>query len=297
VARLGLVALLALPIGCGGEGADGRTVGVVAPFYPVAEAVRRVGGERVRVTDLTPPGAEAHDLELTTGQRDRIEDADVVFVLGRGFQPAVEAAARRRDGPTVVILDRLRVVRGAPGELRTDPHVWLDPVAYREVVDVVAAALAAADPAGAAGYRRRAARFGAEIEAVHDRYRSGTRECERRLLVTAHEAFGWLAARYGLRQEGIAGIEPGQEPSPDRLAELARLVERTGTTTIFTEERASPRLARALARDAGVRTEVLDTLETLSPQRARRGEGYVSVMDRNLTRIRDALGCGAPGRR
>ncbi len=286
-----LVLVLVLPAGCGGDGSDRGALEVVAPFYPVAEAVRRVGGERVRVTDLTPPGAEAHELELTTGQRDLIDDADLVFVMGRGFQPAVEAAARGRDGRTVVILDRLRAVRRAPAGLRNDPHVWLDPLAYREVVELVAAELSAADPDDAAAYRRRAERAAARLERLHDRYRDGTRSCERRLLVTAHEAFGWLAARYGLRQEGIAGIDPGQEPSPARLAELARLVERTGTTTIFTEEQASPRLARALARDAGVRTEVLDTLETLSPQRIRRGEDYVSVMDANLARIRAALGC------
>jgi len=264
---------------------------VVAPFYPVAAAARVVGGDRVRVVDLTPPGAEAHDLELTPGQSARVEDADLVFVMGRGFQPALEAAARRRDGPTVTILDELDALRRAPPERREDPHVWLDPVVYREVVAVVAGALVRLDPDRADEYRRRARAFTSALGRLDARYREGLRRCERRLLVTAHEAFGWLAARYGLRQEGIAGISPEQEPSPARLAALARLVARTGTTTIFTEEQASPRVARALARDAGVRTEVLDTLETLSEAQVRAGDDYVSVMERNLAKIRAALGC------
>lgn len=292
-ATAGLVVLAVVALaGCRTPGSgDSSVPEVVAPFYPVAEAARVVGGDRVRVVDLTPPGSEAHDLELTPSQSARVEDAPLVFVMGRGFQPALEAAARRRDGPTVTILDELDVTRTAPAALRDDPHVWLDPVAYREVVGVVADALARLDRDRADGYRRRARAFGASLERLDRRYREGLRRCERRLLVTAHEAFGWLAARYRLRQEGIAGIAPEQEPSPGRLTALARLVERTGTTTIFTEEQASPRVARALARDAGVRTEVLDTLETLAPARTQAGEDYLSVMERNLAKIRKALDC------
>src|SRR5436189_6385560 len=91
---------------------------VVAAFYPVAYAAQRVGGNRVAVTNLTPAGAEPHDLELTPKQIDAVLDADVVFDLGQGFQPAVEKAAEQRDGPTVSLLRS-----GA-----RDPHTWLDPV-------------------------------------------------------------------------------------------------------------------------------------------------------------------------
>ena len=113
-----LVAGGALVLGACGGGDDGAAnsssqVPVVAAFYPLAEAVRQVGGDAVRVTDLTPAGAEPHDLELTTRQVDALEDADLVVAMGHDFQPAVEDVARRRaEDQTVFVLDDLSIDAG-----------------------------------------------------------------------------------------------------------------------------------------------------------------------------------------
>jgi zinc transport system substrate-binding protein len=262
-------------------GAPGR-ISVVAGFAPLADAAREVGGRRVRVEDLTPAGAEPHDLELTSDAVDSLLDADLALVLGHDFQPAVEHAAADRSGPTLRALDVV-----SRGRRADDPHVWLDPVRYRAIVAAVARRLEHADPAHAREYRPNAARIDAELQALDARYRAGLASCTSRALVTAHEAFGFLAERYGLVQHGVAGIDPEAEPDPDTLARLADLVRREGVRTVFTERLGSPRVARTLAREAGgIRTAVLDPLE--SP---RRGTGYVAAMDANLARLRAALGC------
>lgn len=282
------VALVVAAGACGsddGGSANGR-VEVVAGFYPLAEAVQRVGGDRVAVENLTPAGAEPHDLELTPDQVDAIQDAALVVLMGDGFQPALEDAAARRDGPTLEVLD----VLDAGG--KSDPHVWLDPVRYGEIVDAVAQALADLDPAHRSEYERNAAAFHAEITRVDEQYRAGLRDCARRTIVTAHDAFGHLAARYDLTQEAIAGIDPDAEPGAARLAELADLVADQGITTIFTEALVSTRVADALAREAGgVRTETLNPLEGLTRRERDRGDDWASVMERNLTKLRTALGC------
>jgi zinc transport system substrate-binding protein len=186
-----------------------------------------------------------------------------------------------------VVLDHIRA-RARPH----DPHVWLDPVRYRAVVVAVAESLAAADPANARRYRANAERFGARLTALDQEYASGLARCASRTIVTAHEAFGWLADRYRLRQVAIAGIDPESEPTPDRIAELADLAARRGVTTVFTEELVSPRVARTVAREAGgLRTSVLDPLEGLSDRRIAAGDDYVRVMERNLRRLRAALRC------
>lgn len=256
--RAVLISILVLVAGgCASvDGEDGG--GVVAGHYPLAWAAERLGAD---VTDLTPAGAEPHDLELDADQVDAIEDAGTVVLLGGGFQPALEEVA----DDAVLVLDEL----GESG----DPHVWLDPVLMAEVVEVVAGALGA-DPAPVV----------AELEALHGRYEAGLADCDRRLVVTAHEAFGRLADRYGLEQEALAGLEPDQEPDPARLADLVDLVRAEGVTTVFTEEKASPEVAEALAREAGVDTAVLDTIET-------GGGDYVERMDANLAALREALGC------
>jgi zinc transport system substrate-binding protein len=271
-------AVLALPVS--GAAAASRTA-VVASFYPIAWAAQQVGGGRVSVTNLTPPGAEPHDLELNPDQIDHVLDADVVFELGRGFQPAVEQAAEQRDGPTVELL--------AKGT--TDPHIWLDPFRMTGIVRTVRRELTKVDPKGRSRYASNAKRLLAELDALDTRYRTGLAHCDRNVIVTAHEAFGHLARRYGLRQEGVAGLSPDAEPDAKRIAQLTDLVKRDGVTTVFTEELLSPRIADTLAREAGVRTETLNPLEGLTAHELKRGDDYLSVMATNLGKLQTALGC------
>jgi zinc transport system substrate-binding protein len=287
-----VVALALVATGCASathsSTTDSGRVKVVAAFYPVAAAAQRVGGSCVEVTNLTPAGAEPHDLELIPDQVDEIQDAGVVFVMGHGFQPAVERAAEDRDGPTIKVLDGLR------SKDSTDPHVWLDPVRYSKLVDTVAAALVKVAPKCEAKIEANAQRYQAEIARVGDEYAAGLAHCKRHTIVTAHEAFGYLASRYGLTQEGITGISPDEEPNAARLAELADLVHDKGITTIFTEELVSPRVADALAREAGgVKTETLNPLEGLTDHEIARGDDWASVMGTNLAKLRAALGCTA----
>ena len=246
----------------------------------------------MHVNDLTPAGAEPHDLEVTTRQVDALEDADLVVGMGHGFQPAVEAVAKKRDSGTVFMLDDLPVDAGdkkvaAEGGKGLDPHVWLDPVLMKQIVQVVEEQLADADPDHGAMYSANAARYVARIDALDAEYRQGLAQCRRKKIVTAHEAFGWLAKRYGLDQHAIAGIAPDQEPSANRIAELADLAERDGVTTIFTETLVSPKVAQTLAREAGgLKTKTLNPLEGLTDRGLKQGADYVSVMKDNLRTLR-----------
>ena len=265
------------------QGSD-RRLEVVAGFYPLYEAARLVGGDRVEVENLTAAGAEPHDLELTTRQVDLVEDADVVLYLGGGFQPALEDAARRSSARPVDLLEGADLLGG-------DPHVWLDPVRFRGLVDGVRDALAEADPGGAATYEAAASAFARELDALHRDYGARLGPCRSRLLVTSHGAFRYLAERYGLEARPIAGLSPDDEPDPAELAELAETARAGGVTTVFSETLASPGIAETLAREAGARTAVLDPLEGLSDRRQQAGEGYVSVMRANLETLAAGLGC------
>lgn len=283
-----LLAVTAGAAACGESGSGNDDPTVVTGFYPLAEAVASVATERIGVVNLTPPGVEPHDLELTTDEADRIEDADLVVLLGGGFQPALEAAAERRDGPTVQILDELAVDGGG------DPHIWLDPTVMAQIVEAVTAALIEVFPGDSVSMERRSRVYREDLLALAGRYDETLDDCERRTFVTAHAAFGALAERFGLTQESIAGLSPDEEPDPRRLSQLTDLVRDRGITTVFSEELVSPEVAETLAREAGVETDVLDPLEGLSKARIAAGEGYITVMERNLERLADALGCRQP---
>lgn len=300
----GLLAIAFAATACSptSPGAGSGSTRVVVGAYPLEEAARVVGGDRVDVINLTPPGVEPHDLELAPDDVEAILTADVVVLIGGGFQPALEDAVGQAEGIVVDALDVVSTLAPPsdeheggdghePGELAADPHVWLDPMRFAQVVGAISEALARADPPEAAGFEARADRYVRGLEALDEEFATGLASCATRTIVVNHAAFGYLAEAYGLAQHAISGIAPEAEPDPARMAELAELVRREDVATIFTEELASPEVAETLAREAGVGTAVLDPVEGLSVERQEAGEDYGSVMRRNLAALRSALGC------
>jgi zinc transport system substrate-binding protein len=289
---------------CGDDGDDRAgtgdgTVLVVASFYPLAEAAERIGGDRVEVVNLTPAGSEPHDIELTSRQVDRLEDADVVLYVGQGFQPAVEEIAGRRSAGAVDLSKAVELKAGASADLaedegegsEVDPHFWLDPKLMAKAAGEVARALVEASPGNKAAFETNAGAYGAELAALDEEFSTALKSCERSAIVTAHAAFFYLAERYGLTQRSIAGLSPEAEPDADRLSLLADQIEEEGITTVFYEELVSPTVARALAEEAGVATAVLSPIEGLTERQAAAGKDYAAVMRENLAALRLALGC------
>ncbi|HET6531135.1 MAG TPA: metal ABC transporter substrate-binding protein [Actinoplanes sp.] len=301
--RIVLAVLLALGLtaGCGRVAATERDPSVVTAFYPLEFLSSRLAGDTMTVTNLTKPGAEPHDLELTAEQMGRISNATLVVHLA-GFQPAVdeavaqEAADRAFDVGSVVELLPAEADHDhgeeAPGEHADaagsrDPHVWLDPVRFAEITDALGERLATVNPAHAADYRERAAGLHRDLDALNAEYAAGLRNCARREIVTSHTAFHYLADRYDLTEIGISGISPEAEPAPGRLAEVAHEARETGATTIFFETLVSPQVADTIAREVGATTAVLDPIEGLTQP----GADYLTVMRGNLAALRQALGC------
>jgi zinc transport system substrate-binding protein len=283
--RIVLVLVVALAAsGCAASGTGSSATRVVAGFYPLAYLAQQIGGAGVAVTNLTPAGAEPHDLELTAGDVREVQDARLVLYLGAGFQPALQRAVEDRSGPSLDLLVDQKLATGPDegGHTATDPHVWLDPLRFARMATAVASALD--DPGAASGLVRRLRRLDRE-------YRRGLAECARREIVTSHAAFGYLASRYGLEQVPLTGLSPEAEPSPRDLERLVRTVEATSATTVFSERLVSPKLADTVAREAGVTTAVLDPLEGLTGDEVAGGDDYFTVMRRNLAALRQALGC------
>lgn len=260
---------------CGGDSDEPGATHVVAGFYPLAFAAEEIRGVDVEVTNLTPAGAEPHDLELTPREVEEILGADLVLYVGEGFQPAVEEAVESGDVAALDVLEGLELRDG-------DPHVWLDPALFAQVVDRIAIELG-----DGTGSRLLATR----LNDLDEAYEAGLADCERRELVTTHDAFGYLAARYGLEVIPITGLAPEAEPSPQDLEAVAELVEERGVTTVFTETLLSPELGETVAREAGATTATLNPLEGLAEDEIAQGEDYFSVMEANLEALRQGLGC------
>lgn len=292
--------LVLVTVGCRNNGprkdsnGDGK-VSVVASVFPIAEAARAVGGELAKVTDLTPPGVEPHDLELTSDQVDSVLDADLVLALGKDFQPGFEEVASQRKWGTNVLLESLASVTDAPTNARDtledDPHMWLDPMLMKLIVGEIVLAFGQVDPENIPTYQLNSERYLAELTELDERFDRVLATCKQSTIVVAHEAFGWLAQRYGLIQLSLAGPSPEQEPDPRNLADLAERMKSSGITTVFTEPLAPPGVAETLAREAGAKVATLDPLEVLSVDQQDKGATYRSVMEDNLMALSAALEC------
>jgi zinc transport system substrate-binding protein len=248
---------------------------VVAAIAPLAEIVREISSSDTQVTTLAAPGVEPHDLELTASQINEIEDADLVVYV-RGLIPQLDKAVDNRKRTSLDVLTAVDTVR-VDGAI--DPHVWLDPTRFVKIGEAIGASLSSVDKAKLAAYT-------GSINKLQDDFSTGLKSCKHREIVTAHEAFGYLAERFDLKQISVSGLSPEAEPDPQRLAELTDIIKQTGATTVFAEQEANNDFADALAREAGAKVAVLSPMEWIPD-----GSTYSSVMRANLAALRSALGC------
>ena len=313
-AAAALLAPLALTA-CGDDQASASSgLNVVTSFYPLQLAVQQIGGEHVDVTNLTKPGTEPHDLELSPKDVAKVSKADL-FVYEKGISGAVDQTAKNQAEDTAYDVSGaahldLKIPTGvgeehhegdghdhaAEGEGHdhdeagaTDPHFWLDPVRYQGVATAVAAQLSKADPAHKADYAAGLKAFNARLGTLSTELTSGLRSCTQKNLVTGHAAFGYLAARTGLHQVPIAGLSPESEPDAAHLAQVASYTKKHGIRTIYTETLGSPEFAKAVAGSTGATTAVLDPVEGITDSSA--GKDYFEVMRANLATLKKGQSC------
>ncbi|MFC7625301.1 metal ABC transporter substrate-binding protein [Microlunatus sp. GCM10028923] len=279
---------------------------MITSIYPFQFVAERVAGPHAKVENLTQPGAEPHDLELTPQQVASLAKADLV-VYEKSLQPAVDAGVKQNAGDNV--LETTTVVPLQPmaaeehdheGESTEegedehdheglDPHVWLDPNNMVTIAKALAERLAAIDPDHAADYTANADALAKELTGLDQEYATGLKQCERTEFITSHAAFGYLAKRYGLTQLGISGISPDAEPSPARIAEIHEEATEHKITTIFYETLVSPAVAESIAADLKLKTDVLDPIEGITQES--RGTDYLEIMRANLTALKSANSC------
>ena len=289
---LGALALLTgCSSGADAAGSDG-SLKIAASFYPLQYVTQRIVGDRATVTSLTPPGTEPHDLELTPKDVAAVSDASLVVYLA-GFQPAVDEAVDVESGGDRVVnvasaatLDRTVAEEGTSG---SDPHFWLDPQRLSAVATLIEKRLAAADPAGASTYQANLSTLAADLTTLDGEFRTGLASCANKDLVTSHQAFGYLAERYGLTQVGISGLSPEQEPDPATLARVTDFVRANKVRTIYYETLISPAIARTVASETGARTAVLDPIEGITDQS--QGDDYFAIMRSNLKDLQEGQPC------
>lgn len=294
---LGLAGLL---LGACNGAAPASSAGSAAPVLaaasipPLADLVRQVGGERVEVVTLVPPGASPHTYEPTPAQMRRLSQARVLFLNGVGLEfwadKAVDAAANPNLRVVVlsaglpVLQEEESPTEDGHAHTQGNPHLWLNPRLAMRYVERIRDALSEVDPDGAVAYHANAARYLDELARLDAEIRQTVATFRTREVVVFHPAWTYFCAEYGLHIAAVVEESPGKEPTPQDIAAVVAALRRAQAGALFAEPQLPPHVAEAIAAEAGVPVLYLDPLGGV-PGR----ETYLDLMRYNLRQLAQAL--------
>ena len=301
---LGLLALAPLPA----RGQNRPAPRALSSVAMVGDLVREIGGDRIRAETLIGEGVDPHLFRPTRADIARLLGADILFANGHrleGRMGDVLARAAANGKPVVMVaesLPRARLRANPDYPDAADPHLWMDPVLWAEASGSIAPALARLLPDQASLFEANLATLRSRLAALHE---YGARVMasippRQRLLVTAHDAFGYFAARYGLEVDSIQGLSTESEANLARIEALVRALVDRRIPAVFSESSVPDRAVRALIEGAGargLRVALGGTLFSDSMGKPGSYEGtYHGMLDHNFTTIARALGGDAPAR-
>lgn len=297
---MAFILALALPLApCAADDKPKHALHVLCSFFPVYEFTRLVaeGREGARVELMLPPALGCpHDYLLTPQDMTKIARADVFVANGQGLEEFLGAPLRRAN-PKVVVIDASAGIKevivndpGGVGDTHhhgVNPHLFADPALAARMVRAIGEGLAAADPEGAALYRKNAATAAARLQKLAEDFKATVAGLPSRKIVTEHSVFDYLARGCGLEVVAVIEETPGQEPSAAGMLELVRRIKSAGAAAVFTEPQYPAGVARTIAREAGIPVAVLDPVAS-GPENAPL-DYYETAMRKNIETLKKTL--------
>lgn len=266
---------------------------VYTSFYTMYDFTNKIGGDRIILKNLVPSGTEPHDWEPTPSDIAGIEKADVLIYNGAGMEGWIDKVLKAINNKNLISVETSKGINLLKSDheesLEYDPHVWLNPLYAKQQMLAIKNVLVNADPSNKDYYEKNYTDNANKIDGLDKEYKNAVAQFTRKDIVVAHQAFGYLCNAYGLSQIAIEGVNPDVEPTPSRMAEISKYAKENNVKYIFFEELISPKIAQAIAREVGAKTEVLNPLEGLNEDDIRAGKEYFSVMRDNLEKLSKAL--------
>ena len=250
---------------------------IFTSIYPVYDFVNRIVGDKYKVVNLTPAGMEPHDFELSAKQITRLVDAKAIFISGVTMEHWYDSLPTKAKEKTYVVSKDIEI-QYVDGQI--DPHVWLSPIKAIKELENIVSYLNTIDPTNSGYYQENYLKAKAEFTLLDTIYKQEVTTFSNKNVVVAHAAYGYLFNEYGLNQISVNGVEPDKEPSSKTIEDIINKVKEYNITTIFTEELISDKIAKQIAKECGVKVDVLNPFETIDGD-----ENYISVMEDNLMRL------------
>ena len=288
--------LLFLINGCSTTDKASDKPSVVTTTYAIYDAAKHIGGSDVNVTMLIPPGREIHTFEPTPQDIVKLNKASLVIYNGEGFEPWMgqfDIGAKALDLSRYVTLKKGEDVHHHVHELHSDydPHYWLDFDNMKRVAEVIAKKFGELEPSKKQLFMQRAKEYEKMLSKLDESYRQTLKNCKKDEIFVNHNAYGYLASRYGFDVHSLVGLSPDAEPDPKTVQNLLDEIQKEGVKYIFYEPFENSAVLNSIAKDAGVKTLPLQPLGNITADEAAKHFGYKEIMLENLHKIAQGLEC------
>lgn len=268
---------------------------VVATIFPLYDFAREIGGDKVAVTKLLPPGVEAHAFELKPQDVVRINKADIFIYTGKYMEPWVEDLLKGVLDKNLEVVDTSNGIEFINDDERgsKDPHIWLDLSRAQKMTQTIAESFAEKDPPNKEFYLDNAKEYNLKLAGLDVRIKAALSSCKIKTIIYAgHYTFGYFAKRYGLKHVSpYNGFSPNAEPSPKNIKELIDMIKKTGSKYIYYEELIEPKAADIIAEETGAKPMLLSGAHNVSKEDMARGITFLSIMEYDLENLKTGLEC------
>jgi len=284
-----------------------KKIKVETTLFPLYDFARNIGGDKVEVNLLLPPGVESHAFEPRPADIKRIHDSDIFLFTNRLMEPWVGSLLKGIDTRSLTVVDtskgitllqtssnhsnEVHVHRDESGS--PDPHIWLDLSNAIKMVKTIAAEFIAKDPQNKDLYIKNSYEYNKRLEELDEKYKDALSRCKKRVIVHAgHFAFGYLAKRYGITYvSAYKGFSPDAEPTPKRLVEITKTVRNYSIKYIYYEELVAPKIAHVIAKETGCSLLMLHGAHNVTREETESGGTFISLMEKNLENLKAGLQC------
>lgn len=280
-----------------------KKVKVVTTLFPLYDFVKNVGGDKVDVTLLLPPGVEPHSFDPKPSDIVKINQADIFVYTGEFMEPWAKDVIDGVSNENMIVVDAsagIELMKDLDSHEEeegddhggVDPHIWLDFDNAAIMVDNIASALIKSDSADSAFYENNVSDYKARLFSLDERYKSELKTCKvREIIYGGHYAFGYLADRYDLGYVAAQGFSPDSEPTPAQMINMVEQIRVLGAKYVFYEELVLPTIAETLAQETGVKMLKLNAAHNLTRDDFENGLSFLSVMGNNLNTLKQGLEC------
>lgn len=278
---------------------DNGKIKIYTSIYPLYDFTNKIGGDKVVVSNLVPPGTEPHDFELSTSDLVNLEKADMLIYNGAGIESWSDKVINSLENKNIVYVKSSKGLdihkasskkeKNNHNHANVDPHTWLNIKNAQKEMENIKNALVKRDPDNKEYYEKNYKTYAKKFEELDSKYKETLDKIPNKSIIVAHEAFGYLCDEYDIKQVAIEGLTPDSEPDPARMSKIIKFAKENNIKTIFFEELVSPKVAETIAKEVGAKTEVLNPLEGLSEEDINNNKDYFSVMEDNLQVIYESL--------